>query len=144
MRFDTLQTPDRPAPEAVVGFELAKARFDDCAPLPHLGPARQPLQLLAHGLHHGGVRAHFELPAFGIAGALRPHGTVTVVAAKALNSYAVFGGVAFRIQHPVLRTGNGVELRIVGKVLGGVGVVFSGRPFGGRHQHGHSVLGGGG
>jgi hypothetical protein len=62
--------------------------------------------------------------------------------AKTFYLHALFGGVALMIQCPALRTGHALELRIVNKMLGGIGIVFGRCAFGGRYQHFHSLLAG--
>ena len=141
--MDPFASPPRPPAEAVGLLALAKTRFQDRAACPPLGPGRRPGQRLAQGLHHGGVRAHFDLPALRIARALGAHGAVAVMAAIALDPHVILGG-SFVIERPVLRTGPALARRLVVEGLPRAGIVFGGRLFGGRHQHGQPVLGGGG
>ena len=104
--FDAFESAYRPSPEAVVLFDLPKARFED------------PGALFARECVVGGwsrrriawtapVCAGLRVPAFGIARALRPHGTVPAVTTKAFNPQPVFGGVAFMVEGPAFRTGDG-------------------------------------
>ena len=143
LRADRFQAPHRPPPEAVVLFELSKARFnDDLTPGIGGGPCRL-LQALAQRLDHRGVRPDFNLPAFGVARAGRSHRAVPAVAAEAFDPHAGLGGVAFMIQPPALRAGDGVRRRSVGEVLGGVGILLRGFAFGGGDEHRSLLFGGG-
>ncbi len=87
------------------------------------------------------VRPDFYLPAFGIAGALGSHRTVSMMATIALNGLSGFGGLAFVIQWPALRTGDGVGRRVIMKMLRRVGIVVGRLAFRRRGQHVHLLLG---
>src|ERR1035441_1420541 len=129
------QPPYRPASKTVVLFDLPEAPFDELAALLIDGLPQRGLQFGSHGLHHFGVRPDFNLPAFGIAGALRSHGAILAMAAVAFHALSGFVGMPFIIQSAVLGTGHRPGLRIVIKVEAGVGIVMGGFAFGGWHQH---------
>lgn len=124
-------------------LELREARFDDPAALFQLDLDGGLFQFRFHGLNGSVVRPYFYLPALGIAGALRPHRTVAMMAAKALHGLPTFGGLAFVIELPTLRTGDEVGQRMNTKVLCGVGIIFGGFTFWWRGQNFKSLVAGG-
>src|SRR5208283_6111012 len=117
--LDAFPSPYRPPPKAVVLFNLPKARFDDPGALFPEGSPVRVLQSPPHRLNFLPVRPDFDLPSFGITRALRAHRTVPTVTTMAFNPLPAFGGVAFIIQDPALRTSDGAGSRIVMKVLRG-------------------------
>src|SRR5690242_15617521 len=99
------QTFDRPATEAVVLFDLRKAAFDDAAALRPLPGGQRLFEPRSHLLHDGGVRSHFDLPAFGVLRALASHRAVPAMAAVPLDAQAGFHRVAFPVQNLAPWTG---------------------------------------
>ena len=79
-------------------LKLGKTGFDDPAALFPLRPGLRLLQFLSHGLHYIVMRPDFNLPPFGVAGALRPDRAIAMMTAKTLDELSAFGGAAFVIQ----------------------------------------------